>query len=588
MLCMGCMVEIPDNKSCPHCGYTPNSDYDSNYLKPETVLSSRYIIGRLLRKNGESGLYLAFDYDLNKKVWIREYFPHTLAERKGSAVFPLDGYGAQYKTLMSDFAEVCNTLDNLRSEPVVAVESVFYDNHTIYAVHRYTELITLESYLAQNGNKMSASSALDLLMPLFGTVQAIHNLGEIHRGISPYTIFVTSSGKALLGDFAMSAARTGGSELEAELYNGFTPPEQYAINGWQGEWSDVYAMAAVLYRVISGTVPPKSTLLGQKRALPALSELAPKTPLQMADAIAAAMQTNYEKRTQTIAGLASDLIKPPDIGKTAVFDAASAVSGSADDYDYDDDDRRAKSGTFKFLALAMLLTVAVLIGFMYFIATTIGIIPAGPAVPESSSGSSSSAPVSQSSLSSSAPPPSSSSSEAHDPAVPRFVGQEFAAIEATESYKERFIFDMREQFNNTYKAGVVYDQAPVEGTLMPNRGTVVIYVSKGPAMIETPSLIGMTLEEAMTLLYELEQELDFALPIEIIEVYSPDGKPGQIVRTYPVAGDDLFPERQDIEVYVVREPEVIESIDVSQVNNDSPEPDDPPSQDDISIRFPTD
>ena len=559
---MGCMEEYSSGKACPTCGYEQHSDHNPNYLRPETALLSRYIIGRLLRKNGESGLYMAFDNSTKKKIWVREYFPHKLAARKGNEILPTEGCGAGYKTLMRDFLEVCSTVKRLAAEQVVPLEAIFEANNTVYAVYRYSELITLESYLAQRGGKLAADKALDLLMPIFGAVQSLHNLGEIHRGISPYTIFVSSSGKALLGDFMLSAARTGGSELEAELYNGFTSPEQYAINGWQGEWSDVYALAAVFYRVISGTVPPRATLLGQKRGLTPLIELVPAAPLQISDAITSAMQLKHDHRTQTVAGLVAGMTNSQDIGKTAVFNA-NDISSAADDYDYDYEERQVKSGTFKFLAIAMVLTVLVLIGFMYFIATTLGIIPAGPAEADSSSSRSSISVSSSSQVSSISSVPSSEepSSQAPIPTVPRFVGAELEAVIANEEYKERFIFDIREEFNASNKEGVIYDQAPVEGTLMPNRGTIIIYVSKGPAKIEMPNLIGMDLDKAMQTLYEMEKELNLKLPMQVYEAYSPTGEPGEIFRTFPVAGADFFPDKQIIEVSVVLEPEVSESVE---------------------------
>ena len=590
MLCMGCMEELSGSELCPHCGYKPDIDYNANYLKPETILQSRYIIGRLLHNNGESGLYMGFDTSIHKKVWISEYFPNKLAKREKAAVLPIEGCGAQYKTLMRDCLEVCATVKRLgQDEHVIPIENVFEANNTIYAVYNYIELVSLEDYILKRGGKIDAEEAMNLLLPLFKTVQVMHNMGEIHRGISPYNIFINNKGKAFLGGFAVAAARTGGSELDAELYNGFTAPEQYAINGWQGEWSDVYALASVLYHAISGTVPPKATSLGGRRALPMLSELVPSVEPQIDDAIASAMRSNYEERTQTVAGLISNLTKPADIGKTAVFDS-SAVSSAADDYDYEE--RPANGGTFKFLALAMLLTVLVLIGFMYFIATTIGIIPAGPASPDSSLESSAVGSLPSSELEDSLPESSleTSSSEAPVPKVPRFVGQNLTAIEAAAEYEERFIFDVREQFSSSYAEGIVFDQAPVEGTLMPNKGNVILYVSKGPAKIEMPNLIGMDIEEAMKTLFELEKELELKLPMNAYDVYLPDGNPGDIVRTYPMPGADLFPERQIIEISIVREQEVSESIEVSSTDDEdnSSESSRPPSEEDLATRFPTD
>jgi serine/threonine-protein kinase len=591
------MEELSGGRSCPLCGYKPETSHDPNYLKPGTVLMSRYVVGALLRKNGESGQYIGFDNNLQRKVWIREYFPYTLAKRDLTTgdVLPQEGCGAQFKALLSDFKEVCAAVRKLgASEAVIPIENVAGAHNTMYAVYRYLPVVSLETRLAQEGGKLSVSRAIDILQPLFGMVGNIHRAGEIHRGISPFTVYVDDTGKLFLGDFLLPAARTGGSELEAELFNGYTAPEQYATNGWQGAWTDVYALAALFYRMVSGSVPPKATLVNAARPLPRLADMIPKFPRQISDAVDAALRFDYEERTQTVQGFLAGLAKPPEDtgGNTAVFDTNALVEAAGtgnreksrrnardtqppDDYEYEDSDsdKRRSSGTFKFLALAMLLTVGVLFAFLYFVATTLNIIPgsgsssvqasASVSGPGSSGEPSASAPVSGSQESSD--PADSSSGESPEEAdrtVPRFYGLVAAEIVADGQYEDRFQFELREQFNSSFEEGVVYEQRPVEGTPMPNKGTVILFVSKGPTRLEMPDLTGMDIEEAMKTLYELEQELDAKLPMEVYDLYAPEAEVGKIVRTEPPAGEEFFPDTNTIQVHVAIPPDVSESVEL--------------------------
>ena len=92
-----------------------------------------------------------------------------------------------------------------------------------------------------------------LFPPIFTTLSLIHNAGIIHRGICPENILITVKGEIKLIGFCISSMRTQNTELNAELYSGYAAPEQYNSLEWQGTWTDVYAISAVLYRMLTGT-----------------------------------------------------------------------------------------------------------------------------------------------------------------------------------------------------------------------------------------------------------------------------------------------------------------------------------------------
>jgi serine/threonine-protein kinase len=540
------MEEVASGKKCT-CGYEPGGGNPA-YIKPGSVLALRYVVGRLLRSNGESGFYIGFDKNIQKKIWIKEYFPHSLADRnrQSGQVVPRNGLAPQYKALMSDFIELCALTKRLgKSGSVVPASQIFEENNTAYAVFPYMSLISLESHLAHmQKNTLSYAETLKFLDPLFSTVQKLHDMGGIHRGISPYTIYVNNKGKLYLGDFLVAAARTDGSELEAELYNGYSAPEQYAANRWQGAWTDVYALGALVYRMISGSVPPKSTLLREGRTLPALSELAPEVPDSISDAVAAAMTPDPEQRTQTVVKFAINMQKrsAANEGHTAVFDTSAVTGDTGDDDDYYDDYRERKPATFKFLTFALLLTVAVLMGFLWLLADTFGILdrdaPAQVNRPSPRPGQVASPTDNTPTVATPAAVPA-------DTSVPRFIGRPVEEIEADESYGERFILDFRDGgFSDTFLAGEISDQQPAAGTPMPNRGRVILYVSKGPLQIEVPNLVGLDINEAMETLFEIEREQDTPpLRMDVFEMFDPNVDEGLIIRTDPAAGEYFSPDR---------------------------------------------
>lgn len=71
--CMGCMEEYDDNTTvCPYCGYVKGTPAKEIYqLQPESILSGRYIIGKVLGFGGFGITYIAWDSVLEKKVAVK-------------------------------------------------------------------------------------------------------------------------------------------------------------------------------------------------------------------------------------------------------------------------------------------------------------------------------------------------------------------------------------------------------------------------------------------------------------------------------------------------------------------------------------
>jgi serine/threonine-protein kinase len=385
-----------------------------------------------------------------------------------------------------------------------------------------------------------------------------------------------------LWGFSQAATRTGGSELEAELYNGYAAPEQYASNGWQGPWTDVYAMAALFYRAVSGIVPPKSTMVGAQRMVAPLTNLVDDIPKSISDAVADAMGIAAGDRTQTMAGFSSQLILPDDVANTAVtavYDLAKVARGRDGDGKKAVETRQVKDSesgvSVKYILLALLCTVLLLSGVMWYVTTTF--------FPDLVEGR----------QISSRPPPSSavveeeeevsSSSEAEEPSeeedktVPQFVGRKYDQVVADEDFTARFRFEKQEAFSDNYPEGEIYDQSPVEGTLMVNKGIVILYVSKGTRILVMPDLSGTTLEEAEEEMKKLEEENngEIDLVLSPIDRYDANTVPGQIIGSMPLAGEEFNPKTTTIYVYVSLEPDVSETREESSKPSSSSRPRDP-------------
>lgn len=531
---MGCMSPLSAQTICPRCGYDATAPYDPQYKKPGSLIAERYTVGRLHKKNGESAVYLGYDCEKEKKVWIREYFPHTFATRAPitGAVFPFNGHEAQFKALLSDFVDVCNEVRRMSvTEPVVPIEDVVEQDGTTYAIYRHLQVQTLERWLQTQGGILPAIDACDLFLPLFNALSNLHSRGIIHRGISPYTIYIDADNHLYMGDFCVSAARTGGSELEAELFNGYSAPEQYTSTGWQGTWTDVYSAGALLYRTITGFVPPKATLISPQRPLAALRDLV-DDPSDISDAVAAAMNPNTELRTQQASIFVAQLIQT-DMASTAIYDTA-LVHEVKKDRERQQEEEEEKKRIRKYMIWGLVVTVTILIISLSWVA--------GSSISKKKHDANQTSDQSQT---------DGAPDDATDGPIvlPDFVGESIESIQ--QEYGQIFKIEVQSDYHAKYEEDIVYDQSPAEGTKLLNGRTLILYVSKGKRTYTMPDLTGMTLTHALEELNKLTGEDQVDLMYSTYPKHSDRNIPTDtVLSTTPAAGTEFDPKNVRISIFV--------------------------------------
>ncbi len=309
---MGCMNELEPDGSCSYCSYTDDMPHLQSYLAPRTVLDDRYIVGKMLSYNGEGASYICYDMIGKTKAVVREYMPENLCERDKETQDLLVNPDclAKYKTFMSEFADMNKTLSRMRNlSHITTAMDMFSAHNTTYVVLEYVEGVSLKKFLQSNTGFLSWNQVKKLFMPFFTTLSIIHNAGIIHRGISPENIIVTTEGELKLTGFCISSIRTSNTGLSPEFYSGYTAPEQYSSLEYQGPWTDVYAVAALLYRILTGTIPPDAnTRLYNDTLIPA-SRLNPAVPPHVSKVISAAMMVRGNDRIRTVDELVTQLFE---------------------------------------------------------------------------------------------------------------------------------------------------------------------------------------------------------------------------------------------------------------------------------------
>ena len=261
--CLGCMEQYDDALNvCPHCGYVCGTPAEESiHMQPGTLLHDRYIVGRVLGYGGFGVTYIGWDGKLEQKVAIKEYLPGEFSTRMPgqSQVTVFNGdKSEQFRDGLKKFVEESKRLAKFQNEAgIVKIFDSFEENETAYIIMEYLDGITLKEYLGQVGT-IPEDEAINMLMPVMESLQTVHAEGLLHRDIAPDNIFLTKDGSVKLIDFGASryATTSHSRSLTVIIKPGYSPEEQYRSRGDQGPYTDVYAIAATLYRMITGKTPP--------------------------------------------------------------------------------------------------------------------------------------------------------------------------------------------------------------------------------------------------------------------------------------------------------------------------------------------
>ena len=265
-LCFGCMQNKESRPVCELCGFDETKQNLSHQLPTGTLLQNQYLVGKVLGQGGFGITYMGWDQQLSIPVAIKEYFPGGVVQRHtqlSTQVSCVNGEASEiFRKHRDRFLKEARTLAQFSGIPeVVQIKSFFPENNTAYIVMEYVQGITLKDHLKKLGRPMAESEALSIMEPALRALQKVHAQSLIHRDISPDNIMLPISGGVKLIDFGTVRYLddSGKSKsTETVLKPGFAPMEQYLTKGNLGTWTDVYALCATFYYLLTGKVPEES------------------------------------------------------------------------------------------------------------------------------------------------------------------------------------------------------------------------------------------------------------------------------------------------------------------------------------------
>ncbi len=334
MICPACFLETFDNGACASCGFDENAPLSPLLLPPGTpLMNGQYLVGKILGKPGGFGItYLGWDSQLATFVAIKEYLPREVAGRhfdRLTVSAHTDADAEHFRYGMEQFLLEARTLAQFDHPNVVRVRTFFQENGTAYLVMDYLQGNSLHDHLTTVGGRMSEKTALDIMLPILEGLREVHAKGFLHRDIKPQNIYITTNGRPILLDFgtarqAMSGLNRGMTTI---LTPGYAPWEQYHRHGKQGAWTDIYACAATLYHLVTGTAPPEAAERVAQDTLAPPTHLFPDLTPHFSFAIVQALSIDPAIRPQDVAAFQAALA-----GKNSSSNQSAALAPPQSSY----------------------------------------------------------------------------------------------------------------------------------------------------------------------------------------------------------------------------------------------------------------
>jgi uncharacterized protein (TIGR02145 family) len=271
-------------------------------LPAHHILLNRYEILEPIGQGGFGITYKALDRLENDLVCVKELFISGNSSRDGSLCVVSQPLGnVDFAYFKRRFLDEANTLNKIKHENIVKVGEYFEVNDTAYMVMDYIKGQNLKDWIEQNG-KLNEKEALELFHQLLNALDAVHKHNILHRDIKPDNIILTPEKKLVLIDFGTAKFSDNSVHNHSTLVivnHGYAPPEQFSSENPKGNYTDIYALGATLYFMLTGQkpAPPSDRTIEELKPISSFnSDVSKKTQA----AVFKALSLKPSERFQTV------------------------------------------------------------------------------------------------------------------------------------------------------------------------------------------------------------------------------------------------------------------------------------------------
>ena len=252
-ICPVCSTEYPDDvKFCPNDGQTLRSAAPAHDLVGQ-VIADRYHVVKKLGEGGMGQVYLAEHVKMGRRSAIKVMNPAMVHDPDAVARFNREASNAS----RINHPNVCAIYDFGETS-----------DGLIYLAMEFIEGEPLTDVLERDG-ALPLPRATAIFLQTADALQAAHDLGIVHRDLKPDNIMLRrskdGSDVVKVVDFGIAKAVGGDQAGQKVTKTGlvvgtpeFMSPEQLSGDTVDGR-SDLYSLALVFYRMLSGSVPFAAT-----------------------------------------------------------------------------------------------------------------------------------------------------------------------------------------------------------------------------------------------------------------------------------------------------------------------------------------
>ncbi len=248
----------------------------------------RYIIEGKLGEGGFGVTYLAQKAQNRQRVVIKTLKDELLSD-------------PNFAWFRDKFRDEALLLSLCKHPNIVKIDNYFIDGDLPCIAMEYVAGKDLWNLVEKRGI-LWETEALNYIRQVAEAVIVVHEKGLLHRDIKPENIMVRDNQDAVLIDFGLARGfipdRT--QQMTLGLTHGFAPPEQYGEMGRFAEYTDVYALAATLYYLLTITPPTPAYLRALNHPLKPPFQINPNISDAVDRAILKGMEMDETKRPQSV------------------------------------------------------------------------------------------------------------------------------------------------------------------------------------------------------------------------------------------------------------------------------------------------
>lgn len=230
-----------------------------------TLQRGKYRVEAVIGEGGFGNTYMATNCENGQRIAIKEFFWRGVTERDDMtgkiSVSDISLYEV-FKQQKEKFRKEAARLQQFNNPHIVRVYDQFEENGTAYYVMDFIDGESLSEKMKRTGLPLTEQEVRELLPQMLDALKCVHDAGLLHLDLKPGNLMVDKQGNVKLIDFGASkqldTQRGGATAKTRQTYtNGYAPREQMDENfSKYGPWTDIYALGATLYCLLTKRRPP--------------------------------------------------------------------------------------------------------------------------------------------------------------------------------------------------------------------------------------------------------------------------------------------------------------------------------------------